>query len=182
VAAETVAGKTADAPVTLASSPLHHPSLHPFPVLTFPFSLPRSARSGRRRRRPEGNEADGRHCSLRHGGSGRALDARPWTASARRHPAQPPTTAAPAGKISGRLCFSQCSRACADEGGRRAPVARCAWLCGLHGHVSPCTSLARLGPLLFSSLFIIFLHLDFLLGRPNTPPHVPAIFPPIPFV
>jgi hypothetical protein len=43
VAAETVAGKAADALVMLVSHSLHHPSLRPLPAITHPFSLPRSA-------------------------------------------------------------------------------------------------------------------------------------------
>jgi hypothetical protein len=175
VAAETLAGKTAEAPVTLVSPPLHHTSLHPLPVLMLPFSLPRSAGSGHRRRWPEGNEANGRRCSLRHGGSGQALDARlgaPRRAATRRELAftqTPPTIAA--GTFLATPFSPRTPRACVDEEdddpGSPDRGHGAAWPLG---HVGPCTGPRHGPPLPF--FFFVFpqLHLETYLGQPKTPP------------
>jgi hypothetical protein len=123
--------------------PLFHLSSHLLPALTRPFPLPRIAGARRRRARAGGyceHGAVGRSCC----GCSRSVWTRRTTASARRHPAQPPPPSL-VSPLAACPSFSVRLARAKSPGGRRParvvhPVH--AWP---HGHAGPC-GLAHPGP------------------------------------
>jgi hypothetical protein len=149
-------------------------------VLTYPFSPPRTTGAAvvvPVRGRCCEEIATGRSCC----GCGGHCRARPWSAPSRHQPAQPPPVTRCLQVSPGRRPFFR-PRACRGTGGRRSRILPIVveTLRGLHGHVSPCTGLARLGP--FPPFFFLFFFptSTWIISRasPKLYPARPSGFPP----